>query len=116
MLSMMRVEHNYSKVLKAKTSLENSTNIHKYERSFRNNSGSYAKKCCSGKNTHAEPDFSAETVYAHFQDSTASSQQTLPEWVNQVMPSTKCDELFEFDLSAIKPGSYHQKYSEKTPL
>ena len=60
------------------------------------------------KNTHAEPDFSAETAYAYFLNSTASNHQTyqtLPEWVNQVMPSTERDEPIEFDLSAITPGT-----------
>ena len=91
---MMRVSRAYSKALKAKRNLENSTNIHKHERAFRNNPCLYAKKCCSGKNTHAEPDFNAETAYAYFLDSTASSHQmyqTLPEWVNQVTPSAECD-------------------------
>ena len=98
----------YSKALKAKRNLENSTNIRKHERAFRNNPWLYAKKCCSGKNTRAEPNFSAETAYAYFQDSTASSHQTyqtLPEWVNQVMPFTERDEPIEFDLSAITPGT-----------
>ena len=98
----------YGKALKAKRNLENSTNIRKHERAFRNNPWLYAKKCCSGKNTRAEPNFSAETAYAYFQDSTASSHQTyqtLPEWVNQVMPFTERDEPIEFDLSAITPGT-----------
>ena len=55
-----------------------------------------------------ETNFSVETAYACFQDSTASSHQTyqtLPEWVNQVMPFTKRDEPVEFDLLAITPGT-----------
>ena len=39
----------YSKGLKAKRNLENSTNIRRHERAFRNNPWLYAKKCCSGK-------------------------------------------------------------------
>ena len=97
----------YSKALKAKKSLENSKNIRKHERAFRNNPWLHAKKCCSGKITRAEPDFSVETAYAYFRDSTTSSHQTyqtFPEWVSQVMPSIDCDDLTEFDLSAITPG------------
>jgi len=49
-----------------------------------------------------------ERMYIIFQDSTASSHQTYqtcPEWVSQVMPSTNCAEVIEFDLSAIAPGT-----------
>ena len=98
----------YSKALRAKRSLESSQNIRKHERTFRNNPWLYAKKCCSGKNTHTHPSFSAVTAYVYFQDSAAGSHQTyqtLPEWESQVMPSTDCDELVEFDLSAITPST-----------
>ena len=94
----------YSRGLKAKRNLENSTNIRKHETVFINNSWLYAKKYCSGKNTYAETDFSAETAYAYFLDSTASSHQTyqtLPKWV---MPFSERDQPIEFDLSAITPG------------
>ena len=98
----------YSKALKAKKSFENFKNIHKHERMFRNNPWLYARKCCSGGNTQGEPVFSAETAYAHFR-STASSRlhlhQTIPEWVSQVIPTIESDELIEFNLSGISPGT-----------
>ena len=37
--------------------------------------------------------------------SSHQTYQTLPEWVNQVMPFTERDEPIEFDLSAITPGT-----------
>ena len=45
----------------------------------------------------------------------SDTYQTLPEWVNQVMPSTECDEPIEFDLSAITPGTI-RKVAPLTPL
>ena len=45
----------YSKDLKAKRILEDSKNIRKHKRAFRNNPWLYTKKGCSGKNTHVEP-------------------------------------------------------------
>ena len=73
----------YSKALKAKRNLENSTNIRKHERTFNNIPWLYvkSKEVLLWENTHAEPDFSAEAAYAYCLDSTARSYQMLPEWV-----------------------------------
>ena len=75
---------------------------------FRNNPWLYGKKCCSGGSTQGEPAFNAETAYAYFRSTTSNSHQLyqpLPQWMSQVMPTIKEDELIEFDLSAITPGT-----------
>ena len=97
----------FSRALKAKRNLEAGRSTRSQERSFRSNPWHFAKKCCNGRRTLEEPDFTAETAFNHFKDATSGnhlSYSSLPDWVSEVMPAPSSEDLVDFDLSPITPG------------
>ena len=79
----------YSKVLKAKRSLENSKNIRKHERTFRNNPWLYAK-CAALDKTLTQNPTSVPKQRMHIFKIQVLAVTKL---TRQFMPSTDCDEL-----------------------
>ena len=95
--------HNKIVKLSRKSSQESSTR--RQEKGFRNNPWQFAKSACTDSEDASSPTFTSSDACQYFSDSfskTHSTNQSLPSWIYDSMPSPTATE--EFDDSPVTPG------------